>query len=56
MVVCGGGGHREGVLGVMFWLGPHVRMALSFREEGKGIPEWSLPMHWGITTSVPKHP
>lgn len=27
----------------MFWLGPHVRMTLPFREEGKSILEWSLP-------------
>lgn len=35
--LCGGEMHR-GVLGVMFWLGPHVGMALPFREEEESIP------------------
>lgn len=32
-----GGGEHRGVLGGMFWLGPHVGMTLPFKEEGKCI-------------------
>lgn len=34
----GGEKHREGLLGVMFWVGPRVGMTLLFREEGESIP------------------
>lgn len=33
----GGGEHREGLLGVMFWLGSHVGMTLLCREGGESI-------------------
>lgn len=37
----------------MFWLGPHMGMTLPFREEGKNILEWSLPIDLSI---IHQHP
>ena len=39
----GGEEHKEGVLGVMVWLGPQVGMIPPFRDEGENIPGVVFP-------------